>query len=596
MFLSSNKRSHGGFTIVEMLIAMAVTLLMMVALGRMFQSVGRGMQDSRANVEMSAKLRTVTFTLNNELSRCTAMMKPPLKAADGAGYLTYYDGPMSDASTLIFTGATGPGVVDDIPDYRSTSRYGDFDDYLAFTAVAADDAHFSGVVPEFLVLGGASTAPMTITSKYAEIVYWVRPVFEADGTVVDRNNDGLPDRMNLHKRVLLIRPDLNVNGLLPGLTMATTQTWPANYRDMVTVFQNADLSMRRPLKADGMPGDVADGIAANSLSDLTLPHNRFAHVRVPGGTAAYQLGTGTSTSLTSMPVLDLNGPIAGDYLSTKSLSRTLESNGGLLKADYALSGLRTGEDVLLSNVLAFDVRSFDPQAPVLIHVGADGTPGLSGAFGELGSDDVVLTPTDPGFRTALEGNSPAIDPTNSNPWQFILASRGAFVDLDYVYKAGGTVRASATPATLNNLHRNINAYCDTAFSGFDVSRSVANYQFRLGLYKSGRHLQHRGFLFYQPAYDTFALDYEYDGYNQGPVGTNAGTVWYAAGQPSASAPIDEGNNNLDDGGSSGVDDDQERETGPPVSAPLRALQVQIRIDDQSTRQSRQMVVTQEFVD
>lgn len=636
-------RSRHAFTIVEMLIAMAVTLLMMVALGRMFQSVGRGMQDSRANVEMSARLRAITFRLKDELSRCTATMTPPQSAGEGAGYLVYYDGPLCDATTMLAEGASAL-TEDQLVDYRATSRFGDYDDYLAFTAVAEGDAYFTGVVPEYLLgTGSTSTRLVTTTSKYAEIIYWMQPVRDASG-IIDRDGDLVPDRMNLHRRVLLIRPDLNnasgylpPGGTIPGSspsgvnvpmvmrqydpsTIPSTgspqyfynQSWPANYRQIVEVFQDCDLSVRRQLTSSGLP----DGpyVVANSLDDLTKPHNRFAHIRIPGNVGLMS-GVGTPTTLTSMPLLDLEGPSAYAlaYQANGPLGRRVEQTSGFLSPDYTLRGNRAGEDIILPNVTAFDIRAFDPEAPVLVHVGADGAPGASGSsavdYGMLGSDDVVVTPTDPGFYTAIRGSSAATSGAfnSSSPWSFVVASNGAFVDLDYVYKACGTVQAPGGVG--GNLGTNLANYCNTPFSGLDWFGTSSTFRFPTALAKSGCYMPGKVYpansptypntdpFFYQPVFDTYADDYEFDGYNQEAPAAAGGTVWYA--RPSTVnatqlANIDEGNDGLDSDNANGVDDVGERETSPPVAARLHALQVQIRIEDQATRQARQMQVTQEF--
>ncbi|QDS93406.1 hypothetical protein FF011L_21760 [Roseimaritima multifibrata] len=636
MFLPSRRR-HGrsAFTLIEMLIAMAVTLLMMAALGRMFQSIGRGMQDSRANVEMSAKLRSVTFRLKEELSLATANMQPPLASGDGSGYFVYHDGPMTDATTMMLTG--GIALVDDqVIDYRSTSKFGDFDDYIAFTAVAPGSEYFTGVVPYGVVSGAypgrypagamAASALVPIESKYAEIIYWVQPVMEA-GVVVDRNSDGLPDLMNLHRRVLLIRPDLNnAAGLLPvvgtvpgtspspvntmmvmrrydGSTIASTgapqyyygETYPGNYDQQLEIYQDCDLSIRRPLQANGLPA-AGGQVAANSLSDLAMPHNRFAHVRIPGGTGVMS-SIGTATTMTSMPILDLAGPASIPYLTNNAAllsgRTTIETTSGFLSAAYSLRGSRAGEDVVLSNLTAFDVKIFDPEAPVLIHSGPDGIPGYSNtaaSYGELGSDDVVLTPSDPGFFTAIRGTSPAASGAFSatSPWSFVLGSNGAFVDLDYVYKAAGTVQASSGAGTAN-----LNAYCDSHFSNYDTSRPGSGWRFPDSLGKSGAYVQRSGGLtFYQPRFDTWAQNYEFDGFNQEVSPTGEGTIWSTN---STMANTDTGNDGLDVGGGIGIDDEGERETSAPYVSPMRAIQIKIRIEDQSTRLLRELMVTQEYV-
>ncbi len=257
------RRINSGFTLVEMLVAMAITLLMMAALARSFGFVGRKVQESRADTELASKLRDITTRLSDELSQCTVNLTPNGGEEDQLGYFVYYEGPMTNATSSLFRAfdnATGDVVLND-------SRYGDFDDYIAFTAVAQGNNWFTGKVPRYLLdqktaeIGGssyslpspASTAfePVMIRSKYAEIVYFASPEYApsslpASPAYIDVDGDldlgsgsaienGLPDRIRIHRRVLLIRPDLNLaNGMLPIQNNGTVDfmradAWPTAF-------------------------------------------------------------------------------------------------------------------------------------------------------------------------------------------------------------------------------------------------------------------------------------------------------------------------------------------------------------------------------
>ncbi len=238
---AKRRKCQCGFTLVEMLVAMAITLLMMLALARGFGYIGETVRDSRVRVELSNELRDVSVRLRDELAHCTVSLTPNLTGFDQDGYFVYYEGPLTDATPSIFrlsSDATGETVSLD-------SRYGDLDDYLAFTAVATGDNWFTGVVPRFVLdrktaelnstgytPGVNALDPVTIRSKYAEIVYFASPEYdEASMPAAPRYTDadgdldlgsgtaienGFPDRIKLHRRVLLIRPDLNLaSGSLP---------------------------------------------------------------------------------------------------------------------------------------------------------------------------------------------------------------------------------------------------------------------------------------------------------------------------------------------------------------------------------------------
>jgi hypothetical protein len=139
----------------------------------------------------------------------------------------------------------------------------------------------------------------------------------------------------------LVRPDLD----LTNLTLPMDQFFNAN-----------DLSAR--------PNPDGSGMIANSLADLTRRENRFAHIRRD------------STN----PGMFFPYPLNPDWLVTKF-------------------GPFLGEDVILGDLRAFDVRVYDPQAPL----------DLSGA-----AVNVALVPGDPGY--VVPPASPA---------------RGAYVDLNY---------------------------------------------------------------------------------------------------------------------------------------------------------------------
>jgi hypothetical protein len=79
-------------------------------------------------------------------------------------------------------------------------------------------------------------------------------------------------------------------------------------------------------------------------------------------------------------------------------------------------------------------------------------------------------------------------------------------------------------------------------------------------------------------FDTWPFHYEHDGIDQNGNGT-----------------VDEGTNGFDDDGQHGVDDPEERETSPPYDAPLRGIQVRIRVYEPTSRQVREVSIHQSFV-
>jgi hypothetical protein len=86
-------------------------------------------------------------------------------------------------------------------------------------------------------------------------------------------------------------------------------------------------------------------------------------------------------------------------------------------------------------------------------------------------------------------------------------------------------------------------------------------------------------------YDTWSTHYE----NVGLYGLD--TTIYPPGRST---------NGFDDPGNSGVtngivDDDDEKITSPPYPAPLRGIQVKIRVFEPDSRQIREVTIVQDFL-
>jgi hypothetical protein len=209
----------------------------------------------------------------------------------------------------------GDGVQD------ADTSMGDFDDVLMFTV----RSHGEPFVGRFQ---GTS-----IESQLAEVIWWIN----YDDTDGNGSHD-FGEPYMLYRRLLLIRPDLNLSG--------------AGGSERV-FFNNNDVSAR--------PDPSGAGMIANSLSDLTKRENRYAH-----------------------RLLDVGTPTFPFAFRTESV--------------FAKFGPFLGEDVMLSDVLSFDVRVYDPQAPL----------DVSGAV-----VPAALVPGDPGYVPAQS------------------IARGAYVDLNY---------------------------------------------------------------------------------------------------------------------------------------------------------------------
>lgn len=167
----------------------------------------------------------------------------------------------------------------------------------------------------------ATTTPangsMTFESPVAEVAWFCKPA--ADGS------------LNLHRRILLVSGAPGA-GVFAATNAVSFTSWDEFYR-------RNDLSCRRE-------GSL---LFANSLGDLTRRESRFSHN--PNG----------QVSAAAFP-----------YAASVSNVATA-ANGDIL------TGVRGGEDVILSNVLAFDVRVFDPERMAVTSSYVDLGPGGGGS-------------------------------------------------------------------------------------------------------------------------------------------------------------------------------------------------------------------------
>ena len=254
---------------------------------------------------------------------------------------------------------------------------------------------------------------------------------------------------NLYRKQMLVMGFVGSGAFLSGSNCISGVSIP-------TVYHSYDLSLRPE-------GSV---LYPNSLGDLTRRENRFLHIL-------------TSGSAASFPFPCLIGPTAS--------GNVFDSSSG-----------RQGEDLVLTNVIAFDVRVFDPEA----------TTRRSGSE--------PLTPGDSGYATAT-----VISPM----------PKGAYVDLG---RNGGTsLGAGMAPGS---------------------QLAGAN------------------------TYDTWSAHYEFNGIDENHDG------FFDAGA--------DGQDNNEDGL---VDEPAERDTAPPYSAPLRGLEVRLRMYEPSSRQVRQVTIRHTFV-
>jgi prepilin-type N-terminal cleavage/methylation domain-containing protein len=480
-----------GMTLVEMLVAMTATLVLMAAVAQAFGVFGLAISGSRAVLELDARMRTAAWRLRSDLAGATARLVPPLSPESGEGYFEIIEGVATDGDAA----------------HNATVGPADHDDVLLFTT-RSNDAPFIGRQPT-----DTKTADSMIDSfesTQAEVAWFARAT---PGT-------SNPVTYTLYRRQLLVMGYVGTSPFHSGIGSNNSMTWAAAGSSWAAYFNlPLDVSVRRERNGD------EDRLFPNTLADLTKRENRFMH-NVDG-----------LTGVNGFPFAFVNHQLDSEdpAKEQEDLPKAIE---GLI---FDRNSQRQGEDVVLTNVLAFDVRVFDPVVPVVASPVA-GTPLVPGDTGYSSSDKVI--------------------------------GSGAYVDLGYTDKGAIVTNSELTPVPLGA--RNVGH-----FSGSPQNRS------QLGSGKQG-------------VYDTWSTHYEANGLDEDGDGVpDDGTdgIDNDGDGKVDEPPVDVSGSGANDGNAYNEpgDDPGELETSPPYPYPLRGIEVRIRCYEPASRQVRQVTVRHTFV-
>jgi type II secretory pathway pseudopilin PulG len=338
------KLHRAGWTLIELMVSATIAIMIVLAVSLVFNKAARTISDGRAAIELSGNLRAAAHQLREDLKGVTCPTLPLVDPGDGLGYFEYIEGPGRDWD------ADADGIADVLQAGADTTL-GDIDDVLIFTAFARDRPFQGQVLGDPQVLGPGRTLYASngsptlnqetvnlVESTHAEIIWWTQ------WDDVNGNTRRDPGEVTLYRRVLLIRPDIVLNPQL-------------------AVSQNGPIS---DVSANTLSNRV------NSLGSATIRENRSLHD-----------GVGTSFPF---PLSRAELWLMTDRWKNTSPSQT----GNTIALHNTI--------VVLSHVLAFDVKAYDPLAPV------------------KSSNGRALVPGDPGYAAA---------PVSS------VVGRGAYVDLNY---------------------------------------------------------------------------------------------------------------------------------------------------------------------
>jgi Tfp pilus assembly protein PilE len=238
---TSRPNLRPGLTLIEIMVALVMTLVILLAMIQAFRYANEEIAKGRAMIELSNQMRTTQETLRSDLEGVTAKMQPAMRltSPSGAdGYFEYIEGPTRDNSAVL-VGRTTDSV------------FGDVDDVLCFTT-RSDGQPFRG-------RSFTSGSTTVVESSLAEVVWWTDFVDNAPGN----SRLDYDENLFIRRRVLLIRPDIDLS-TVPA----------ASFNDVKTFFLNNDISARW---VDSDNNGTRDRLVANSLGDLDKRENRFAH-------------------------------------------------------------------------------------------------------------------------------------------------------------------------------------------------------------------------------------------------------------------------------------------------------------------------------
>ena len=319
-----------GISLVEVMIGIAITTTVLLIMIRFFEQMSAEIAKGRAIIEMASQGRSVGETLRQDLSMVTVSPKTWTSDSTPSGYFTIVEGTATDSFRY--------------NQDTTVNHFGDYDDILAAT-LRSKKRPFRG---RFRGFNGTQYAnsQQVIESDLCEVVWWSW----FNDRIAPVNVMNTDDQLNVHRRALLIRPDIDLSG------------FPAANIDQVNrFFAFNDISARWvDLNGDGNP----DTLVANSLEDLARRENRFG--------------------------ADLVFP----YELTRNRLRALQLDDSIfttnpLAIDPAVLPTTVGQDLVLPNVAAFDIRVWSPNAGVRTinnQIQAPGDPNYTtAAFVALGS-------------------------------------------------------------------------------------------------------------------------------------------------------------------------------------------------------------------
>ncbi|QDT95326.1 prepilin-type N-terminal cleavage/methylation domain-containing protein [Gimesia aquarii] len=355
-------KAQDGFTLVELLVSVALVLLMMVMFTEIFQIASNSITAQRGLSENDQRARMITTLIQSDLNKRTFQNIIPFSPSEKAFAFRLSD--YTDRRGYLVISENDPNndsddVIQFTTDSNITSKLLDTTPYYGKASVLGGDIFAHPNQPE---TDDARISPDgTSVSPYAEICYFMRGG-------------------NLYRRTLLIRKPLDLettNSSQPQTAGGAEFFDPANSLYSGNFWNDFDFSVYR----SGTPTAYANFHDVKSLDNTTLESPNFSL-----GRTRFRFGYDHATGLPREYVNDVDGiaqfigrfthqetshpdfqyPQAPSNVSGSanpmnptSSSLILDRNTNVVNQYASTTGSRRSEDLVLSNVITFDIKLFD---------------------------------------------------------------------------------------------------------------------------------------------------------------------------------------------------------------------------------------------
>ncbi len=332
-------RRRQGFTLVEMLVALALVVFIMTILSEAFVAASRTFRDMKAAGDMADQLRSATAVLRRSLAAdhfegkrrlsdpnfwSTGPLQEGNAVAGPGSPPVWAASPPQEGFFRVYQGTQvnqGRNVTEGAADLNNLLSFRSVDHMLHFTVKLRGNNRsdfFSATAPgtTLLTLGLPESRYQDTNNNYnsqwAEVVFFLRAI---------------PDPSTGLQAVTAPTPT-NPGGVpLYGLFMRQLLAAPDNSAAQVTIAGGTAANFPE------ISGTVANGnLSVNSPRDLTEPARRFG-----------MTGTARNVTNNAAGTLSFTDPLTGALTYPT------------LKDDTTNTAL-WGADLLLTNVLSFDVR------------------------------------------------------------------------------------------------------------------------------------------------------------------------------------------------------------------------------------------------